>query len=157
MEINDPVEKIVAAALDARGITYRHDDPLDFECGDFAIEVKAFSTPRTERQIKDRTDVILIQGRQAAHAFANLLALKEMKDVFRDLGRDEETGLILFRTWKDQAHIYKEQRDDLAAALREIVGPKNPEVRGGRVLPSQIERAWQALAKLDADMSVKST
>eukprot|EP00918_Siedleckia_nematoides_P083571 GHVU01183202.1.p2 GENE.GHVU01183202.1~~GHVU01183202.1.p2 ORF type:complete len:122 (-),score=15.41 GHVU01183202.1:525-890(-) len=39
------------------------------------------------------------------------------KDVFRDLGRDEETGLILFRTWKDQAHIYKEQRDELAAAL----------------------------------------
>ena len=43
MEINDPVEMIVAAALDARGITYRHDAPLDFECGDFAIEVKAFS------------------------------------------------------------------------------------------------------------------
>ena len=80
MEINDPVEKIVAAALDARGITYRHDDPLDFECEDFAIEVKAFSTPRTERQIKDRTDVILIQGRQAAHAFAKLLALEEMND-----------------------------------------------------------------------------
>ena len=68
------------------------------------------------------------------------------KDVFIDLGRDEETGLILFRTWKDQAHIYKEQRDDLAAALRKI---RDDHIEG----PPFWEDIDAALANLDGETS----
>ena len=71
--LNDPIEQIAARALDAAGIAYKHDSPLDFECEGFAIEVKQFSTERTYRQIEGRTDVILIQGREAAEAFARLI------------------------------------------------------------------------------------
>ena len=70
---NDPIELIVAAALDGRGIEYTHDSPLDFMCDGFCIEVKQFHSERTIRQLKGRTDVILIQGREAAHAFARML------------------------------------------------------------------------------------
>lgn len=69
----DPIEKIVREALDRAGITYLRDAPLDFECGDFAIEVKQFHSERAIRQLAGRTDVILIQGRAAANAFARLV------------------------------------------------------------------------------------
>lgn len=69
-----PVEQIVKAALDRAGVRYRLDDPLDFECDGFAVEVKQFPTERTFKQIGNRTDVILIQGRKAAEAFAQLLS-----------------------------------------------------------------------------------
>jgi len=71
--MNDPIEKIVADALDAAGVKYRHDDPLDFECGGFSIEVKQFHSERAIRQLAGREDVILIQGRAAAEAFARLV------------------------------------------------------------------------------------
>ena len=90
-EINDPIEKIVADALDKANVSYRHDDPLDFECDGFAIEVKQFSTERTAKQIGDRTDVILIQGRSAADAFANLLhpeRAQAEKEAYRRALRD---------------------------------------------------------------------
>lgn len=75
------------------------------------------------------------------------------KDVFRDLGRDEETGLILFRTWKDQAHIYKEQRDDLAAALRYYANDhKNPDDGPWGINSYDFGKvASEALAKLDGE------
>ena len=72
-KITDPIELIVANALTQAGVSYRYDDPLDFECQGFAIEVKQFATPRTASQIGNRTDVILIQGREAANAFARLI------------------------------------------------------------------------------------
>ena len=69
----DPIEKIVREALDSAGVIYGRDDPLDFECGGFAVEVKQFHSERTIRQLADRTDVILVQGRAAAEAFARLV------------------------------------------------------------------------------------
>lgn len=71
--MEDPVEKIIREALDAKGIAYRRDDPLDFECDGFAIECKQFPSERTTRQLAGRTDVILIQGVRAAQAFAALV------------------------------------------------------------------------------------
>ena len=71
--MEDPIEKIVCEALNSIGVTYRRDDPLDFECEGFAIEVKQFHSERTIRQLKDRTYVILVQGREAAEAFARLV------------------------------------------------------------------------------------
>ena len=70
---DDPIEKIIADALDGAGIKYRHDDPLDFECAGFAIEVKQFYSARALRQLDGRSDVILIQGRGAAKAFASMI------------------------------------------------------------------------------------
>lgn len=71
---DDPIERIVADALDGAGIPYRRDAPLDFECEGFAIECKQFWSERAIRQLKGRSDVILIQGRVAAWAFAGLSA-----------------------------------------------------------------------------------
>ena len=74
-KISDPCEEIVAAALDTAGVSYRRDDPLDFECDDLgiAIEVKQFFAPRIIDQIRDRPNVIVIQGRGAAIQFASLI------------------------------------------------------------------------------------
>lgn len=77
-EITDPIEKIVASALIKHEISYecdpkRHD--LDFRLleWDLLIEVKRFYTPRITRQLKDRENVLLIQGLDAAIAFSRLL------------------------------------------------------------------------------------
>lgn len=69
---NDPVERIVANALDKAGVEYSH-GPLDFECDGFAIECKRFWSDRIKRQIEHRTDVILVQGIEAAQAFKALV------------------------------------------------------------------------------------
>jgi hypothetical protein len=78
--ITDPVEKIVAQALDQRGIPFIHESEeptqrLDFWIPEFAIyvECKAFSTPRTSKQIEDRA-VILIQTTRAAQTFLQMLS-----------------------------------------------------------------------------------
>lgn len=72
--IEDPVEAIIAKALDDIGMSYRRDDPLDFECVDFAIECKQFYTDRIHKQIENRRNVIVIQGIEAAKAFAYMIA-----------------------------------------------------------------------------------
>ena len=74
-KVPDPCEEIVAAALDTASVSYRRDDPLDFECDDLgiAIEVKQFFAPRIIVQIRDRPNVIVIQGREAALQFASLI------------------------------------------------------------------------------------
>lgn len=84
--INDPVEKIVADAFDASGISYiheaqkhlhgmRHSPCLDFYLPDYdiMIECKASHTERSNRQLADHRKVILIQSREAAEAFAAML------------------------------------------------------------------------------------
>lgn len=85
--ITDPIERIVATALRDSGISFIHemDDPLgltqrlDFYVPslDLHIEVKQFHTPRVERQLSRVTNVILIQGRKAAEAFALMIAKKD--------------------------------------------------------------------------------
>lgn len=79
----DPIEKIVAAALDARGIAYTADGQgethgLDFRLDgiDVYIECKQFHTPRTAEQMSRVSDVIVIQGRRAAELFADMLKQK---------------------------------------------------------------------------------
>lgn len=76
----DPIEKIVADALDARGIAYTVDGKgethgLDFrlEGIDVYVECKQFHTPRTSEQMSRVSDVIVIQGRRAAETFAEML------------------------------------------------------------------------------------
>ena len=70
---NDPIERMVGAALLRRGIEFRHNDPLDFECDGFAVEVTQFWTRRKIKQLEGREDVIFIQGRAGAEAFVRLL------------------------------------------------------------------------------------
>ena len=74
--MEDPIEKIVREALEVRGINYLRGAPLDFYLPDYGlfIECKQFFTERVTRQLKDREDIVLVQGRVAAHAFARLLS-----------------------------------------------------------------------------------
>lgn len=78
--MDDPVEKIVANALNARGIRFVNgDDPrsvgLDFYLPDLRlhIEVKQFHTYRTAEQMSRVQDVIVIQGKHAARMFAEMI------------------------------------------------------------------------------------
>ena len=80
---NDPVERIVGEALDAAGYAPKHeshpdragDGPtLDFKLADgIYVEVKRMHTPRVERQLAQASDVILIQGIEAARWFAQAI------------------------------------------------------------------------------------
>lgn len=80
--ITDPIEKIVADALDRAGIQYAcgGDEPncngLDFylKGRDTFIECKAYHTPRITEQMSRASNVIAIQGRKAAEVFAEILA-----------------------------------------------------------------------------------
>ena len=81
MTITDPVERTVAGAFIAAGVKFIHESEDKGQKFDFFlpgyglyIECKQFSTPRTSDQIKDREDVIVIQGKHAAHQFSCLLA-----------------------------------------------------------------------------------
>lgn len=70
----DPVESVIAAALDFAGISYTRDAPLDFMCDDFPdIECKRMYSERAIRQLKGRDNVILVQGLGAACALASLI------------------------------------------------------------------------------------
>ena len=68
--MGDPVEDVIAAALDGAGIDYRRDDPLDFECDGFSIECKRLYSDRIANQIRDRENVIVVQGLGAATVLA---------------------------------------------------------------------------------------
>lgn len=77
----NPIEKIVADALDARGIPYEVDGEADTKGLDFHltghgiyIECKAYHTPRTSEQMARVENIIVIQGKKAAEAFASMLA-----------------------------------------------------------------------------------
>jgi hypothetical protein len=76
--ISDPIERIVADGLTAAGIRWERGSPhlLDFYIPDFGfyIEVKQFATERTFKQIEPYSNVVLIQGREAARALVRLLA-----------------------------------------------------------------------------------
>lgn len=76
----DPVEKIVEDALLSARVAYtrgREGGALDFHLTDLGVEIecKRFYTDRIARQIRNRDNVILIQGIDAAHAFADMLAI----------------------------------------------------------------------------------
>lgn len=82
MHTKDPVELTVAAALISAGIRFVHESEtkgqaLDFllpDFGDLFIECKQFATDRTGAQIAPFPNVIVIQGKAAADAFAKMLS-----------------------------------------------------------------------------------
>ena len=80
--MEDPVEMIVAKALERAGVAYERDKEL--EPGRYTIdfylpymglwiEVCQFYTARKIEQLARLPDVILIQGRVAAEGFARLV------------------------------------------------------------------------------------
>jgi len=83
--MGDPVEKIVAEALDQAGINYERDKEvmpgsdwshsIDFYLTDMLlwIEVCQFHTPRKIEQLRSLPNVILIQGIGAALSFASFI------------------------------------------------------------------------------------
>lgn len=83
--MTDPVEKIVADALDAAHIRYTRPEraephvpyqpTLDFHLTDLGVYIECcqFYTERKVRQLAGAAEVILIQGRRAAQAFATML------------------------------------------------------------------------------------
>jgi hypothetical protein len=87
MKINDPIERIVAEVLLNKGIKFIHEmenkaQGLDFYLPeyDIFIECKAYSTPRTEKQIEDKK-VILIQTSEAAKAFVEICLKSNYKEA----------------------------------------------------------------------------
>ena len=78
--MHDPIEGIVGSALSVRGVRYVCDGDgdtkaLDFYLPDFGvyIEVKQFHTERVSEQMTRDPNIIVIQGRAAAEAFASLI------------------------------------------------------------------------------------
>lgn len=81
MTTDDPIELIVADALSKAGIKFIHESEnksqsLDFSLPDFGayIECKQFPTDRTSKQIAPFPNVIVIQGREAAMMFAQMIS-----------------------------------------------------------------------------------
>ena len=74
--ITDPIERIVAEGLERAGLPFLHGDHTpDFYVPslDLEIEVKQFYSPRAIRQLEGKTNIILIQGREAAEAFVKMI------------------------------------------------------------------------------------
>lgn len=87
MNIQDPIERRVAEVLDSAGVRYVHErenpeQRLDFYLPDFDIfiECKAYNSSRLEQQIKEK-DVIVVQGRKAADAFAFIQLYKMIEEM----------------------------------------------------------------------------
>ena len=83
MPLTDPMERIIASALDAAGISYATDEGagnasgLDFRLHNgVEIEVKQFHSPRIAEQMSRSDNVIAIQGAEAVRFFAALLHRK---------------------------------------------------------------------------------
>jgi hypothetical protein len=90
MHTNDPLETIIADGLGRAGIRFVHwsdnkSQALDFSLPDFGIyvECKQFATDKTSAQIAPFPNVIVIQGREAAQAFARLIAPDGLVAAFR--------------------------------------------------------------------------
>ena len=76
----DPVEAIIAQALTKAWVEYvREDDPrslnLDFYLPEFDIhiECKRFHSPRISGQMARTTNIIVVQGIEAARVFAQMI------------------------------------------------------------------------------------
>jgi hypothetical protein len=81
MHTDDPIELIIADGLRRAGIRFVHESDnksqaLDFSLPDLGvyIECKQFPSVRTSEQLAEFPNVILIQGRVAAWAFATMIA-----------------------------------------------------------------------------------
>lgn len=84
MSHTDPIERIISDALTSAGVRFvgehdlgqQHAKNLDFYLPEqgIQIECKQFHSERAIRQLAKHPDVILIQGRKAALAFAEMIA-----------------------------------------------------------------------------------
>ncbi len=82
-QISDPIELIIANGLTTAGIAFVHESEgliprLDFYLPgrDIYIEVKQFHSERIAQQMAQAPNVIAIQGREAALAFAAMIKCK---------------------------------------------------------------------------------
>ncbi|WP_414461791.1 hypothetical protein [Hyphomicrobium sp. DY-1] len=80
MQIHDPIEKLIADALDEASTPYIHDQAdniatlgLDFKVEGIFIECKAYHTDRSNEQLSRAPNIILVQGRGAAEWLANII------------------------------------------------------------------------------------
>lgn len=76
-EITDPMERLIADALDAAGEAYEHEkNGLDFYLPrlDLYIEVKRFHSPRIAAQMERAENIIAVQGSFAVRTISVLLA-----------------------------------------------------------------------------------
>lgn len=74
--MKDPIEEITANALTAAGVAFEFpENELDFYLPEIGIyiEVKQFHSSRIAEQMSRAPNVIAIQGREAALAFAALI------------------------------------------------------------------------------------
>jgi hypothetical protein len=83
VKLSDPIEQIIADGLDAAGIRFVHESKakeltlsLDFYLPDFCIfiECKQFWSENLNNQMQRASNIIAIQGRAAAYAFAAMVA-----------------------------------------------------------------------------------
>ena len=88
--VSDPIEKIVASALDKRGLQYLCDGDgetygLDFRLPDpdLCIEVKQFHSDRISEQMARTKNVIAIQGVEAAQWFARQISTPGRDDLIQ--------------------------------------------------------------------------
>jgi hypothetical protein len=78
--MNDPMETLIANALDVAGIPYdREVDGLDFRLRDIDvfIEVKQFHSSRIAQQMSRRDNIIVAQGRKAVEILADFIKSRE--------------------------------------------------------------------------------
>lgn len=79
--MTDPMERLIAEALDYAGIRYETDcggaAPLDFHLVDIGlhIEVKRFHSPRIAEQMARVENVIAVQGERAVRELAAMITL----------------------------------------------------------------------------------
>ena len=88
--MTDPMERLIADALDAAGIAYESGDGggnssgLDFRLENgVEIEVKRFHSPRIAEQMSRAENVIAVQGEAAVRYLAELI--RSGAPVFREI------------------------------------------------------------------------
>lgn len=94
--MTDPMEQIIADALDAAGIQYTSDfnggNPArpDFYLPevDVYIEVKRFHSPRIADQMSRAPNVIAVQGKLAVEWLAAMISARLSRDLSRETGSD---------------------------------------------------------------------
>lgn len=111
--ISDPIEKMVAAALDLHSIKWRRGAAADFFLPEYdtAIEVKQFYSPRIAKQMQHNHNVIVIQGRKAAECFAKLLLRTMPMEVGSDV-IDSVRAAGVFSGRLPSTHIEEEEKLD---------------------------------------------
>jgi hypothetical protein len=88
LPLTDPMERLIASALDKAGVAYKTDmgggNPagLDFYLPwiDVHIEVKQFHSPRISEQMSRADNVIVAQGAVAVRLLAQMIAAGSLGD-----------------------------------------------------------------------------